>query len=125
MSKEERLKEVSTETLRESLLALADLRRKYKGEAQTYKLPSEDFDCPLCRMVLYLEPGAPLNCGEGCKPFCPWYFAEGISGSTFLCVIAGYDNKRRPQRLARITRWEKAITAEISAREATHDDQTP
>lgn len=121
MNKNERLKEVSTEMLRESLLALADLRRKYKQEPMVtvYKASTEFTacacdKCPLCIFTRQYA-NTPVQCH--CKA-CPWVWFTG-----HLCEAgkADYAFTEIKSRLAPVARWEKTINAELSAREAPHE----
>jgi hypothetical protein len=116
------VKDVATEVLAESLLAVQDLRRKYLDqpmETAYGKRRHVDYSsCPLCQLAA--EIGGEeivLFDGSGCQ-YCPWGFIEGVVAETFLCFSAGYDGVPRPDRLARIDRWEEAINAEIATREA-------
>jgi hypothetical protein len=124
------VKDVATEVLAESLLAVQDLRRKYTGEPQvTVYACTADPDahavntCPLCKFQKSMqEDSKHLLCMVADKHFCPWYFIEGHSCEDFPDVededTVDYDTFSIPDRLARIDRWEEAIKAELAAREA-------
>jgi len=122
MNKDKRFEDVSTETLRESLLALADLRRKYTGENQITAYAADPFDdgqeaCPLCQFKKAHGRDTQYPC-LGCT--CPWVWIEGKP-----CDEGGYLDEGYEEAFARIDRWAAFIRSELAAREATHDDQTP
>jgi hypothetical protein len=104
------LEYVLEEVLREIDAAVQDLRRKYEGEEQRYRLDiSEDDDdasaCPLCRMSKHLSK-------DWCSRFCPWYLFEQrscLSGPSYL--VQG-----EQARSSRINRWERLIEAEFKRR---------
>lgn len=110
------LSEVPTDLLKESLLAIADLRRKYlKVEMATvYQFGS--WSCPLCNFaVSFKGKDAKGRCA------CPWLWID----ERRCCPRKIEDDKSPhfqdesiPDRLKRIDRWEAAINAEIANREA-------
>jgi len=111
------IKEVPTHILRESLLAIADLGRKYRGEemvtaykgAKDGRFPAER--CPLCQLNYQVYNGECSNLGEGDPDHknCLWWWIEG-----FDCH--GRLERHIPARLSRIARWEEAINAELAGR---------
>ena len=115
--------EVPTEILAESLLAIADLKRKYLGEpmvtAYAGHVAKDAFaedKCPLCRYQLIVFTRFP---GEECE--CPWHWLDGHG-----CQVEETDDEAGfqfdyfpiPDRLARCDRWTDTITEELAERRA-------
>jgi hypothetical protein len=104
------LKDVTDEVLREIDAAVRDLRRKYDGERQEYRLylaedDDESSNCPLCRLSKHLI-------GDWCSKFCPWIIIEGRN-----CLTApSYFSQDEQARSSRINRWERLIEAEFKRR---------
>lgn len=109
-----RLNEVPTELLKESLLAIADLRRKYTGGHQMTKYASTH--CPLCRFENTLWDEG-FRDSEECS-LCPWVWIEDHNCENFpQDPELDYSDFPIPDRLKRVDRWEAAINAEIVRRE--------
>lgn len=109
-------KDVSTEVLQGALLAVQDLRRKYKGEAWVnYKPSAPRRNCPLCEAAGFWDGVRHDACAH-----CPWVFIEGSPILTFTtpCESAQFDHRLQSlkEKFARIDRWEDAITEELAAR---------
>jgi hypothetical protein len=124
------IKDVATDVLAESLFAVQDLRRKYKGEPMVTAYRPTTTDgllyeyCPLCLFQLVQSGYYPWDRdrGEIDECLCPWYWMEGHGCEEFVSVEGEdqvtYDDFPVPDRLSRIDRWEEAIKAELAAREA-------
>jgi len=110
------IKEVLTHILRESLLAIADLGRKYRGDEMVtaYKAGLvalyAGYRCPLCRFHCIAGGYRSVETTtEEC--FCPWVWIEGHE-----CENVAFDGSPIPDRLVRIARWEELINAELAGR---------
>jgi len=121
------IKEVPTHILRESLLAIADLGRKYREEPQVTAYAAreretlEAYHCPLC-MFQFENTGLypwDVKPTKGISCTCPWFWIEGHMCQEYEDDIRGevsYADFPIPDRLARIARWEEAINAELAGR---------
>lgn len=121
------IEEVPTHILRESLLAIADLGRKYRGEEMvTAYADFEDYpevaqgqwNCPLCNLasirgVKDSKPRYKSSHGNRCD--CPWFWFEGhrCCGDGFY---SEFHSQPIPARISRIARWTEAINAELAGR---------
>jgi len=113
------IKEVPTEILTESLLAIQDLRRKYLGQEQITEYAGcidETVDCTkrcsLCKFDLlhneYKAKGE-TDC------ICPWFWMEGTECCSSKLPKMYFDESI-PERLMRADRWEDATVEELALR---------
>ena len=121
-----RLEEVETPILRLSLLALADLRRKYTDEPMVTpyaaKRDSDEFSpaterCPLC--VFAHAHGDQFGDDHEGDCVCPWNWIEGHKCEEFKDEYGDevdYDDFPIPERLIRIACWEATINEELAQR---------
>jgi hypothetical protein len=122
------LEEVETSVLRSSLLALADLRRKYSNEPMTTAYAANGGEsataqerCPLCCFAH--THGDEFGDDEEGDCVCPWFWIEGHTCEEYTedgnGDMISYDTFPVPIRLQRVTRWETAINEELARRIST------
>lgn len=111
------LKEVPTPTLRDMLLAVKDLWRKYRGLGPER---FTDHDCPLCS---FRNENDDLSRSGKLGPdrcsVCPWTAIDKIEPGrreVRPCFVGGYDTQTTDQRLARCARWNATIREELASR---------
>lgn len=112
-------KDVATEVLQGALLAVQDLRRKYRGE-DWVNYEEGDCGCPLCSFTGYEAVGAAL---ESTCVNCPHVFIdnpnfdfEDFIDTPCHSIQPDYRCQSLKQKFSRIDRWEYTIIEELAAR---------